>query len=71
MVIAFFIFGMFLGFSLGIAAMALVGARHYRIACEDEEAAGQKRHVGGDQLLGRRGAEAAEVLLLNAGDLLP
>ena len=37
MVIGIFVGGIFLGFSLGFATMALVSARNYRLQCEEEQ----------------------------------
>ena len=37
MVIGILIGGIFLGFSLGFATMALVSARNYRLQCEEEQ----------------------------------
>ena len=40
MVIGIFVGGIFLGFSLGFATMALVSARNYRLQCEEAQATG-------------------------------
>ena len=37
MVIGIFVGGIFLGFSLGFATMALVSARNYRLQCEEAQ----------------------------------